>query len=386
MATRISWDMRDHAPGLLDGLGPRVVGELLGEVEAIARAAPVARSFRPLQDGRVVRPSGHQRAYYLRLEAGGVVALKGTEVQAGDLDRAFDELADDRLANQRSVLEHFVVAEHKLPMALLHDEAIAEATMAFELQVAYLARYRALARVPLPLLVLRWSDDDAAAFARRLQPRLSNRAQVIAHGLMARGLGIYVYFYPTLPERLAQLPRTAGAGVDHRGFAARYDALATTRDPKQILERWLQLFVRMLGLGYLPCNLAHIGTGQCVDPNNAVLDGGFVDLDSLQPIAPLDAASFHETLVYSLASLAGIVQHLLVGTTKLAFHAGMDPLSSLPMHAVCAKLGRLIEQEQASGVVFDPRLLAVFSPADPLDSLIALCRQLLPPRVVASHV
>lgn len=171
-----------------------------------------------------------------------------------------------------------------------------------------------------------------------------------------------------------------------RSFQARYDALGKRRDPKQVVDDWVRLFARMLGLGYLPCNLANIGVGQCVDPNNAILDGGFADLDSLQCIADIpDNARFYEAFAYSLASLAGVIQGFLVGSTRLQFHSSMDPLSSLPIHVVCVKLGRMIEEEQANGAKFDPRILGFFANEDPLEILIILCREILPPLDVASH-
>lgn len=388
MATTITWDLREQAPALLASLGERLGFDLGAELADITRQLPIMASFRPMQAAPFVRLHGHQRAFYKTLAPSGVLAFKGTELEVGDLDRAFKELSDDRLPNRRSVLEHFVISEQKLPMALVHDEAIAEATNACAFQQAYVARYRELARVPLSLLVLRWSDEDVAAFERRLVPLLSRRAAAIARSLFERGLGVYVYYYPELPERLAQQHLTAaGPCVDHRGFQARYEALARRRDPKQVIGDWVRLFVRMLGLGYLPCNLAHIGIGQCVDPNNAIMDGGFADLDSLQRIADIpDNAQFYETLAYSLASLASVIQGLLVGSTKLQFHSGVEPLSSLPIHVACVKAGQMIEGERANGTEFDPRVLDFFAREDPLESLIVLCREILRPFDVASHI
>jgi hypothetical protein len=387
MATTITWDIRENGQALLAGLGQRLGFDLGAELADITRQLPSMGSFRPMQEACFVRLHGHQRAFYKTLKPSGVLAFKGTELKVGDLDRAFKELSDEKLSNRRSLLEHFIISEQKIPMALLHEEALAEATNAHDFQQAYFARYREIARVPLSLLVFRWSDEDAAVFERRLVPLLSRRAEAIARNLLESGLGVYVYYYPELPERLAQQHLTAaGACVDHRGFQARYDALAKRREPKQVIDDWVRLFARMLGLGYLPCNLVNIGIGQCVDPNNAILDGGFADLDSLQRIADIpDNARFYETFAYSLASLAGVVQGFLVGGTKLQFHSGMDPLSSLPIHVVCVKLGRMIEEDHANGAQFDPRILGFFASEDPLESLIILCREILPPLEVASH-
>jgi len=232
-----------------------------------------------------VRPVNHHRAFYWTLGPGRVVAFKGTEIVAADLDDSIARLARGRRFELRH-LDHYPVRERKVPFALRLGEALREAENAALLQAAYVARYRALARVPLPLFVFRWSDDEVARFRGQLAPHLTRYVLDLVDELLASGLGVYVYYYPGIPLRVRELASPIDATLD-------------------AVDDWVKLVARILALGFFPCSYVQADTGQMIQDQNAVVDGGFVDTDSLHAMAEgAEPGEFRRHLAFSTRVLA----------------------------------------------------------------------------------
>ncbi len=84
--------------------------------------------------------------------------------------------------------------------------------------------------------------------------------------------------------------------------------------PEQVVERWIDLVARMLALGFLPGRTEHIGIGHCLEMQNAVIDGGFVDLGSIVAMSKVRSErAFLEMLLAAFADLAKTVRHFLLG-------------------------------------------------------------------------
>jgi hypothetical protein len=196
---RILWDASIDAPEfskLVPGLDMRA-------------GLPSAASITPFDDADAVRPYRHLRAFYLK-RADGVVAVKGSEIMAEDVDVHLGALADYRIEfpgrgrSLFSALGHFPLNEQKIPLALSLDEAMEDVRSAAAVQKAHLARFGTRAHVPLPLYAVRWPDSVAEAHLGRLNKLLSARARRTVERVAADGLGARA------------LARRASAGIGAR--------------------------------------------------------------------------------------------------------------------------------------------------------------------------
>jgi hypothetical protein len=313
------WDVAQRCPELLSALTQRVPW-VPGRLQEIRAAVPVATRVDPLNAGGCVRPYRHMRAFYEPRDDG-VLAFKGTEIQADDRAEKLLELRSFRVDYSGrgrsffSLTEHFPIVESKVPLAVSLAEALEDAESALSFQKAHLARFGALARAPVPLLVFRWPDAMVADFHAALSPLLSPRAAKIVDGVVSGGLGCLVYHYPTVPLRVAHLDVELGAEVAQAvDYRSRAQALKTAVDPASTIDGWVDLAARMMVLGFIPCSIESQGIGHCLEAQNAVIDGGFVDLGSMKPMDQVsDTRELYEALLSSLIDLARTVRGFLLG-------------------------------------------------------------------------
>jgi hypothetical protein len=367
----IAWDVARDAPELRGALAA-LVPDLDRTLAALREALPCASTVRPFRieaPDAYVRPYRHLRAFYRQLPAG-VLAFKGTEPYAADRDAHLHTLAEFRVdypARGKSLFsaaEHFALVEQKVPLALALDEALEDVRSAAMLQRAHLARHGELARLPTPLLALAWPAPARAAHLAALQPLLSGRALRIVDAFTQGGLGAVVYFYPALPIRVAHLP------VELAAQPARpwLERLAQRTDPAVTVDRWIDLVARLLALGYLPGRTEHIGIGHCLELQNAVIDGGFVDVGSVVAMSEVRSErAFQEMLLAAIADLARTIRHFILGPVADAEAEYRNPSLAMlqTLHRVLpALLERIARHEPA-----DPRLLAALRRRSPFEAL-----------------
>jgi hypothetical protein len=278
----------------------------------------------------------------------------------GDEFTSFRSSIDTTLNN----LERWPLIERKVPGAMTLPEALAEASIALAIQRDYLQRYGEFARIPLPLLVLRWPDSVSYRVLLELQPLLSSRAMEVVEQTIARGLAVFIYYYPGLPIRLMSLGGAQGRrtpilvadtevvqNIPSVGFgwtyARRADQMSGLIDVRGLIERWTDLFVKMLALGYLPKDPGSLLTADCLQPWNVVLDGGFVDIDSVVKIDALDDADLDDTIRRSLRGLVINIAYLMLGRIALA----MDFRDRFPelTWTVLDDVRKRLEHEAATG-------------------------------------
>jgi hypothetical protein len=373
----IAWSLDAEAPALAAALAATSPW-VRAAYDGLRDRMVVARTCRAFDAGRIFRPAGHYRAIYMRgpdeqggVQDDGVLAIKGTELFATDLEAMIASIKQTRHPHadkKHSNLEHFPIIEQKVPMALLVEEGLAEARQAQRFQAAHLERYGELAAAPIPLLVIRWPDPVVAAFRDALVPALSERAAELVALRMAGGLGVYVYYYRNPPLRALHLDAALESKVGaHDGYRGRLAALEQRVEPRQVVADWVALVARMLALGFMPCTRASHETGQCLRSMNAVVDGGFVDLDSMQPLSALASEEeLVETLLVSLKELSETVATFVLGSALPRSNLGPSP--ALVSHAVFAlvrdELRAAMEEEARRGAVFDPRLEGVLGRRD----------------------
>jgi hypothetical protein len=119
--------------------------------------------------------------------------------------------------------------------------------------------------------------------------------------------------------------------------------------------------MRLLLLGFCPAALGSRGTGTCCDPHNAVVDGGFADLDSVVPTKELKSrVLFDDSLLDGLLALRRTIQVFLVGRKYPIIQN-----ERLLGHRIAAHVGRLcieaLNRETQLSELVDNRVKDFFS-------------------------
>lgn len=380
----IVWSLDTEAPELARAL-EAIAPWTRAAHDEMRRRMPFGRTCRTFSAGAFFRPAGHYRAIYMHGSGQGVLAIKGTELFAEDVRNTLVSIKHGRhpqADKKHSNLEHFPLIEQKVPMAVLVDEAITEARKAQLFQASHLERYGELANVPIPLIAIRWPQRAVAAFRDTLMPLLSGRAAELVDQRMACGLAAYVYFYRNPPLRAMHIDTALESKVSpHDGYRGRLAALEERADPRQVIHDWIALVARMLALGYMPCTHASHETGQCLRSMNAVIDGGFVDLDSMQLLSEMRSEDeLIETVLVSLQELTDSVMTFALGSALSRSNIG--PSTAMIAQAVFAlvrdELRTAMDEEARNGAVFDPRLATLLGRGDMFDGLDSVLAALYP--------
>ena len=343
-------------PGLADALGE------------LDHGLPVQREWSFADDGPFTRPDRHVRAYYLDLpRAGhaqaGVLAVKGTEVRAQNLEDMVRRLArhwniyssslggysrnrwvpDHALLNS---LERFPVAEGKAPIGVPLGEALEEARAALAVQVAHHARYGAFAHAPFPIGVFRWPASVTAEYRAVVDRFLDEKAVRIVHAQTEEGFGVYIYHYPVVPHRVSHL-RVPDVGHE-TSFDQRLAHLAAHGDPARAVEGWLAFTARLMCLGFVATDPANACRGYCVEPQNLVVDGGVVDMGSLRRMESLtNPVQARFAIDKTVRTLARSIIYFMVGSeggTELFGDRTPDPFRH-----VWDDIARRVRAEQSAG-------------------------------------
>jgi hypothetical protein len=168
---------------------------------------------------------------------------------------------------------HFPLSLRMPPGAFPIDECIREQQITTEVHRRHWAQYGCLAHCPLPLLSYELPREMSAAYASEVRNALPSQALERIEWRIQAGLGVGVYYYPSVPIRVADLEfielDTVLDGRDSHEFI------------DETLRRWAKQFARLVTLGYIPYGPWNQGWGACVDSGNACIDGGFADLLTL---------------------------------------------------------------------------------------------------------
>ncbi len=325
-----------------------------------ARILP--RAIASADDGRFCRLPEQYRSATLPLarlaEADpGVLVIKGSEPLLPDFPEFVDWMAHRSFraasnVGHASMLEHFALREHKLGGALTRPEALREAGRALALQREHLRHYGELARVPTPVYVDRIVDTELGSASAAWQRWLPEPARERLWPLAEQGLAIYAYYYPALPVRV----RTFDQAVPgERPEATRERVRGYSVEA--IIEGWVTLMMRMLYLGYLPYSHLNERLGACFDRGNACMDGGFVDLDSLLPIAELDHdGPVFDALVASLLGLDRTIEELLPADCEY------ETRQVFRRQYLWEAFRRAVAREARPGLELDPRVIELLEP------------------------
>jgi hypothetical protein len=239
--------------------------------------------------------------------------------------------------------------EMKLPPgAMWIGECILEQQITSKIQLEYLAHYGRLARLPVPLFVYELTPEQVQGYEVLAQTRMSATAFERVQGKIADGLGVEVYYYPSLPVRAADLFVSSVKSAFKSALSAA--ALEAT------FNGWIRLLAEMLPLGYMPYAPWNHGMGACVDPGNACIDGGFNDLLTVVPFDSIPTEQlFWRSLVSSTQMLASSIVVMCAAATDTRPSSPSDP-PAVAVAYVTERLRPHIRPERCIGHEIDPRL------------------------------
>lgn len=327
------WELGKHAPELFQALKAKIPGiELV--IESMSTALPIQKNWEFGHFGAYVRPVRHNRAIYLDLSKvpgmdknAGFIAIKGSEPCSDNFPQIIQKLSEQWLlctttmgsaaatgfldGSFLSSLERFPVLEGKSPAIHAIWDCIEEADCAVELQKIYFQNFNELAKIPTPLLVLKWNEEIRKKALDAIQSYTSKKTAKIVEAEMSSGIGTYIYYYPTLPTRCDHLD------LPHTGevtYAKRMELLRKIADPEKAINGWLDLTARLLALGYVATDPTNLSRGYCLQGQNLVIDGGFVDVNSLRNMDTFkNDSQLRFAIVRTIQVLAQAISGFLAG-------------------------------------------------------------------------
>jgi hypothetical protein len=282
-------------------------------LDSIGDQCPVADTCRPFDDGTYHRMKGHVRSFVARTD-NGVLVIKGTEPMSKDYGEILVDAEKARDFLFLSKVDWFLIVENEPFLGQALNLAENYARISLEFTQKYVARFGKLPRVPFPVGVFKIPQAVAEDFGTKSAPYACDRPQLNARErlgrLIQRGLGVFVYYYPGQPIRAAHA-RGVFPGSHEAGSYQQSNGV----DWKAAISGWLDLIAEMMIVGYFPTY--HIHQGNCLQPQNLVIDGGMCDIDSLHPMSKDKTdLEFMDSLFYSLLQFCASVTSVLTNRVQ----------------------------------------------------------------------
>lgn len=369
----VVFDVESAAPDVFAALA----AEAPRAVEAMSRlrsgGIPMMKSAAPGEQGDLYRLKGHNRSICISLtgdkRTADVVVLKGTEPLLSDFDHYLRWMAGTQFgAWPRPLSEHFSLFEGKAPGTVFLGEAMAEAETSLEVQQRHLRHYGGLMRLPVPLMVWRLNPAAEQAAIAALQAHVSGMAFERLGPHLAAGIGVLAYYYPAPPVRVHAAGRPAFL------WPASSDLASKDRLIDRAIPGWVTIGARLLWLGFLPTTPLSWRLGDIFDPNNACLDGGVCDVNSIHPItAATQDGFFVRSVVMSMGGLRmAVARAFNVPLGELAQNYEQEMSGFYLSEYLKSAMERALDEEARPSLVLDPRLGHLFGRDKTLPELVRL--------------
>lgn len=371
---KFEWELKNDYPVLWKRITLEFP-QVIHFCEHISNETFIAPSLDSFDAEKKVRPFRHLRAFYEKLDEGGVIAIKGTEIlhpNVVDKLQVLKQIQVDYPSRGRSlfsVIEHFPLVEQKIPMAVTLNECKEDVATAILLQSAHIKHFNEFAHAPIPLAIVKWNDVKKKQFLDQLLPLLSPRALEIVKMVSKDGLASILYYYPEIPYRVAHV--NIEFKLNQNSYQERLIQLNKLFNPSDIVDKWIDNTARMLVLKLMPSSIESIGIGHCLEAQNAVLDGGFVDLGSIKPFNAIKTKKeFTQTFSSTTIDLANTIKTFLLGSQAEATAEYRNPTFTM-LNTVYKVKMQLINKLQQYAKVFelDKRLIDVIEEKSVYDTL-----------------
>lgn len=367
----VRFDIERDTPAVFAALASDVpeIGQI---VASLRDGLPLAPHCRIGAAGGFMRIPNHYRSVSWLFPSSdtvgrsGAIVFKGTEPLLPDFPEYFEWMLRAPFRSSYLPMALHFPLEMKLPPGTMWlEECLLEREITSRVQAEHLAHYHQLARLPVPLFVYQLTEEQVQRYRSVVQVGVPSSAFKRCEAKVAGGLGVEVYYYPSLPVRASDLL------VDEikRGCksALEPEALDAT------FTEWVELMARMLHLGYMPYAPWNHGMGACVDPGNACIDGGFNDLLTLVPCSSIPGELlFRRSLATSIQLLSSSVMAVCSAVTGVSVSPQAEPLTVATEYVTARLRAQVLGVSPGTHHQVDARLRRYFETPSAQD----VCQQL----------
>ena len=307
--------------------------EIVDALEMLQGHCPVAPTCKVFSEGDFFRLKGHARSFCLKT-GNGVLVFKGSEPYSNDYLSFYEQTFTHPINHMLSKIDGFALLGHEIYLAITRKNALNTADITKQFVKDYQVKIKKLPHVPIPLSVFKIPEEATTKFLNTTSKFLSNRFQFSVfdyNKLLAQdGLAIYIYYYSGYPLRAAHLigqyPFAIG-GNDSIWESGNDLEKEKKFDLEKISGKWVKLIATMLGIGYIPTTWLH--TGNCMQIQNLVMNGGVYAIDSIVSISKL---KFDRNVIRAiLISIQTFAKSLAILTSvklEIAFAAVWNEISN----------------------------------------------------------
>jgi len=324
--------------------------EIVDVLEMLQGRCPVAPTCKIFSEGDFFRLKGHARSFCLKT-GNGVLVFKGSEPYSNDYLSFYEQATFHTTDKNPSRIEHFLMVEHEMYLAMTRKNALNSAEITKQFVRDYQTKIGELPHVPIPLSVFKIPEEITMKFLNDTSKFLSDFPMFSAYEynqfLAQDGLAIYMYYYPGFPLRAAHSMRNFPFTIVSEEDDVNNLEKDKKFDLKQISDSWIKFIAKMLGVGYLPTTWLY--TGNCVQIQNLVMDGGMCDIDSVEPISQLN--SDYDLTRALLISVGMLVESISI-LTSVKLEIGFT--------AVWNEISKEIKSNPYK-LEYDPRIISLFN-------------------------
>ena len=283
---------------------------------------PYLEDLLPMESDSLFRPKGSNRAFYLKLNSGAVIAIKGAEVVSNAIENAMEKNSKEQIGSRPwTKFENFIYREQKSPLALHFNEAEEDQSKALKFQKLMISKFSDFESAPIPLFTYKFSDEIRNNYFSIISKYLSKRAlEIISPPLEKYGLGIAIYYYPHTPKRIAFEAINSNISIKKR-IQYFKNLQENSFDPFSSIEKLLLIVAKMLLCEIMPLSRESHGIGQCIAKQNVTLFGGITDMGSIIDFSEISSESEFFQLYFSCISVltSTIREFLTLGQTSYLF-------------------------------------------------------------------
>jgi hypothetical protein len=176
------------------------------------------------------------------------------------------------------------------------------------------------------------------------------------------------YYYPAPPVRVHAVGRSAFIWPASTDLASRQNLT------ERAIPGWIAIAARLLWLGVLPTTPLSWRLGDIFDPNNACLDGGVCDVNSIHPITPGTSDGFFvRSVAMSMGGLRmAIARAFNVSLGELPANYEQDLAGFYLSDFVKGAMERALEAEARPSLSLDPRIGLIFGRDKSLADIVRL--------------
>ena len=288
----------------------------------LKNSIPFFENINFFESNEYIRPNGSNRAFYIKLKSGGVLAIKGSEVLSNQIENKMKEDATNQIGSRPwTTYENFIYREQKPPLVLNVKEAEEDQLRSYEFQKRILKKFGDFETAPIPLFTYNLPNKITKNYLNVIKPYLNDRAiEIIENPLMKNGLGVAIYYYEHIPFRIQFESINKNIPISQRLKNAAKDQLKPYKAFNSI-DKLLFIVSKMLTSNLMPLSRQAHGIGQCIAKQNVTLLGGIADMGSIIDFKEINSEAEFIQLFYSCISVltSTVKEFLTRGNTSFLY-------------------------------------------------------------------